>query len=1072
MSLSSKAQHFSYKTLFLILVLLLIPVVLLLRLNQRANPASAGWFDDSWGYRQALNIATHTVGETNVYIIASVNIGSTTKSQPDSGDFRFTTYSGQLLDYYISAGAGTTAPTFHINFASFPSGAQTIYAYYGNPSTSNGFALADFSTEASNYSFGSAASEELGGGPIAYWKFDEGSGSTVNNSAENKTFTGSIIGPTWQTEDQCLSGKCLYQDGLSNKYTRITPDITSGWAANNDFTINLWFNCMGEGISVGSTQYNYLAGLFIHGTSADSGTGGFYLRQSSISCANMIFQVSATTVSRSITPNLTSGLNKWAMITAQKEGDTLKLYENSKLVGSQTFAGENWNVNINAQTLIGSVHGRSVKGFIDEVKVYPYARSAAEIKQDYNLGAATLVGHKQEIAQVTPLKSKLLAHYKFDEGYSTNAHDSTSNAYTGTIATPVWSSDGIYNKALGFDGTNTNLVLPAALGTIANFGGTDGVVTFSMWLYVDTDNTDVFIVHNLGGAWYYLGLNASRVFQGMVYNCTTSANYWPTSTTPIPLNTWTHVVSEFSGDGYKFYINGKLDKSVSDSNLCFNNPGTPHFGLDNVGWSNFKGKIDDLKVYNYALTADEIKLDYNQGSAMQLGSLSSGTGNTAPSSAASQEYCVPGDGSTCSAPLAEWKFEEGSGNTAYDSSSNGNNQTLGSGATSPTWVTGKVGKALSFNGSTNYSYRTMSPNLGNDITFDLWYKPRGNGFIFDRNWGWIYLQQSGSSVNFVCNLCTTITSNSSSLNNWHHATGICSATAQAASFYLDGSLVSSVGCTQPSFGDNPITLGAVYMGQGGNYYNGLIDQFRVYNYARSPAQIAWDYNRGTPVAQYKFDECQGTVAHDSVGTNNGTINIGASVPQTTVGTCNIGTTDSAWFNGATGKTNASLNFDGTDDYIQIAQPNIQTTPNLFTITGFIKPANHDSFFITPASNGIDQYLTYNGASQRIGVNIAEATDTNVRARYSQSNSVPVNTWTHFAVSINDKNIKIYINGKLNSEYNEAINIAGWSSVWRIGQRGNSTYWYKGQIDDVQIFNYALTAAQAKTVYNDGAVNFR
>ena len=103
MSYTQLVSHLSFKTLFIIIIFLLIPIVLLLRLNQKGKVVEAGWYNDAYTYRQAINISSHTTSESNVYIIASVNIGTTTKSQVDNGDFRFTTASGQLLSYYIQA---------------------------------------------------------------------------------------------------------------------------------------------------------------------------------------------------------------------------------------------------------------------------------------------------------------------------------------------------------------------------------------------------------------------------------------------------------------------------------------------------------------------------------------------------------------------------------------------------------------------------------------------------------------------------------------------------------------------------------------------------------------------------------------------------------------------------------------------------------------------------------------------------------------------------------------------------------------------------------------------------------
>lgn len=130
------------------------------------------------------------------------------------------------------------------------------------------------------------------------------------------------------------------------------------------------------------------------------------------------------------------------------------------------------------------------------------------------------------------------------------------------------------------------------------------------------------------------------------------------------------------------------------------------------------------------------------------------------------------------------------------------------------------------------------------------------------------------------------------------------------------SIKNSVPSTgSPCTGTN-LTIGAE---NAGRQMNGYIDQVKIFNYARTPAQIVYDYNRGAPIAHWKFDECQGITANDSSGNgNSGTITIGATVPQSSVGTCTVVDTATAWYNGATGKYNASLNFDGVDDYVYVA----------------------------------------------------------------------------------------------------------------------------------------------------------
>ena len=163
-------------------------------------------------------------------------------------------------------------------------------------------------------------------------------------------------------------------------------------------------------------------------------------------------------------------------------------------------------------------------------------------------------------------------------------------------------------------------------------------------------------------------------------------------------------------------------------------------------------------------------------------------------------------------------------------------------------------------------------------------------------------------------------------------------------------------------------------------------------------------------------------------------------------------------------TLGTFDFDGTDDSFSIAEPNITKNPNQFTISAWIFPGNQNSFFITPYSHGIDQFIEYSNSTASISVRVASGADTNERGRNSGANTVPLNTWTHFSVSIANRTIKIYINGVLKQTYNETINIANWEGVWYIGQRGNSSYWYDGKLDQLSIHNRPLTAAEVTQTF--------
>jgi hypothetical protein len=105
------------------------------------------------------------------------------------------------------------------------------------------------------------------------------------------------------------------------------------------------------------------------------------------------------------------------------------------------------------------------------------------------------------------------------------------------------------------------------------------------------------------------------------------------------------------------------------------------------------------------------------------------------------------------------------------------------------------------------------------------------------------------------------------------------------------------------------------------------------------------------IAHYKIDEGQGGIIHNSAADpataglgSTGAIIIGTGGSQTQIGTCQ--TTGTAWGNGASGKTNSSLNFDGTDDQVDFSTIG-QMGTNDFSVGTWVKgnsPAANSGIF--------------------------------------------------------------------------------------------------------------------------------
>jgi len=92
--------------------------------------------------------------------------------------------------------------------------------------------------------------------------------------------------------------------------------------------------------------------------------------------------------------------------------------------------------------------------------------------------------------------------------------------------------------------------------------------------------------------------------------------------------------------------------------------------------------------------------------------------------------------------------------------------------------------------------------------------------------------------------------------------------------------------------------------------------------------------------------------------------------------------------------------------------------------------------------------------------------------FSSDNSITLGKWQHVVVTYDGTNRKTYINGSQSGVSDTQIsgNIDISNANITIGQDYNTRF-FDGQIDDVRIYNYALTSEQIKTLYNGGSVSF-
>ncbi|EMR73016.1 Concanavalin A-like lectin/glucanases superfamily, partial [Thermoplasmatales archaeon SCGC AB-539-N05] len=183
---------------------------------------------------------------------------------------------------------------------------------------------------------------------------------------------------------------------------------------------------------------------------------------------------------------------------------------------------------------------------------------------------------------------------------------------------------------------------------------------------------------------------------------------------------------------------------------------------------------------------------------------------------------------------------------------------------------------------------------------------------------------------------------------------------------------------------------------------------------------------------------------------------------------NFGTFNGANFgesNITTGKYGNALEFDGTDDYIDCGNDaSLQVSGNV-TVEAWIKPASGSStlwqrIVTAPAAFADNAYaITYQQAgtySQCIIAGYGGTADANQTTYRTPIDGITPNVWTHVIMTYNGT-MNIYLNGvkqTLTEITGNYVGLAG-SNVW-IGQRQNNQNAFEGTIDEVQIYNRALS----------------
>src|SRR5919197_1558180 len=205
-----------------------------------------------------------------------------------------------------------------------------------------------------------------------------------------------------------------------------------------------------------------------------------------------------------------------------------------------------------------------------------------------------------------PPPTGLVAAYSFNNVSGTSVADLSGNNNAGTTSGAVATDGGKYGGALSFDGVNDWI-------TVNDSNSLDLTTGMTLMAWVNPTalagswRTVIFKEGGAGSIDYSLyAAESTNKPVGQVY---VDGEQNALGTTSLAPSTWTHLAVTYDGATLKLYVNGVVAGSKSVSGAITPTTGAPRIGGNNI-WSEwFQGVIDEVRVYNRALTQAEIQSD-------------------------------------------------------------------------------------------------------------------------------------------------------------------------------------------------------------------------------------------------------------------------------------------------------------------------------------------------------------------------------------------------------------------------------------------------------------------------------
>ena len=569
-------------------------------------------------------------------------------------------------------------------------------------------------------------------------------------------------------------------------------------------------------------------------------------------------------------------------------------------------------------------------------------------------------------------------------------------------------------------------------------------------------------------------------------------------------NTWYHVVGVADGSNVKLYVNGVLQTDVSSYDGTIESP-NENFNIGRQPSPAFYywiGELSNISVFNTGLQESDVQTLYNSGKPGNISSLNPigwwKLDDTATFNSGTSVWSIPDDSSNSNTGTSVGM------NSSNLVASNINGELIANPmATSPKPIAYyQLGDQSVDNGANylvpnnslsdyvfNFSTNNESINLGNSFnypsvvadpwTISFWVKPTNDtsggvvfsGYSVANNRGFYALMRSTTNptpgnrrlqclIRSNSNIYSSVaTTTSLALNEWTHV-AVCYGGGGSGNFpysftvYFNNSPVSivvfggNIGTPAGSVGPNDNK----YIGSGDNasyLKNAELSELSFLKYKLSASQVDTLYNNGKPgdissLNPFTSYELNASEIFNSTSTEwSVDNNVYPSVYK------------------------SSLNFDGSNDTINLSNNSVFNLGTSFTISGWFN-------FSSNKYQGLISFDATSGGSPR-GWFLFQI-DTNNDIRLFDGTTVftlktsytTTNQWDSFIVTYDGTDLVFYINGNQESTQSVSVDLQTNGNDAQIGNNQfASGRFFDGEMSNIAFWNVGLTPTQVATLYNNG-----